>query len=272
MEFNLGILLIISSSILFSPLVLCRPDPVSYISDVPASSPAPSPALYISDVLASSPAPSPQPDILFTDFTSEVTTSESSPAPPSLSSSLFSSQKNSLSTKETEQSHHFVDLVPKEVGSNDPNQLSSLKKICDVTEDASLCANSVLPFLKGKVDPVNVLQTQIKTFVNITEKAIEQLKTSMEGSSKSGTASDCLQVCLEIYDSAHSNLKQALDAISSHDMDLLKSVLSAAITDLGTCDDTFAESGEELPLDNDLVGTLHKLATIAMDISAVLLA
>ncbi|PON72375.1 Pectinesterase inhibitor domain containing protein [Trema orientale] len=150
-------------------------------------------------------------------------------------------------------------------------QLSAVKKICGVTEDPDLCVDSILPNLKGAVDPVNALQSEINTFVSIASKAIEQIKISMDDPSTSSTASECLQVCLEIYGSAHANLKQAQDAISSHDMDLLKSVLSGAITDLGTCDDAFAESGEELPLDNDLVATMHKLANNCMDISAVLL-
>ena len=77
-------------------------------------------------------------------------------------------------------------------------------------------------------------------------------------------------MCLEIYGAARDDLKQANGAIGSNDTGLLRSMLSGAITDLGTCDDAFAESGEELPLDNDLVGTMRKLAYNCMDISSVL--
>jgi len=118
---------------------------------------------------------------------------------------------------------------------------------------------------------MTALQTEINTFLNLTEKAIAQLKASANNPSTSSSTVDNLKVCLDIYTSAKDDLNQALDAIASNDMGLLKSVLSGAITDLGTCDDTFAEGGDELPLNNDLVATMHKLANNCMDISAVLL-
>lgn len=98
-----------------------------------------------------------------------------------------------------------------------------------------------------------------------------EIKASMDNPSTGSTVSECLKVCIDNYAAAYANLKQALDAISSHNMGLLSSVLSGVITELETCNDTFDESGETLPLDKGVVATLLKLATNCMDIAEVLL-
>lgn len=253
MEFNFGILLIISFSsvLLTSPLALClqapapSPIPVSYISEAPAYIPD-APTSYISDVPASAPSPSLSPDF------SPAPISSSSPAPDTSNTVEFKVEKPS-------------DEI-------DPVDYMEIKKICHATEHPVLCAKSILPYIKGAINPLSALQTEITTFLHLLDKALALLKAFDNDPSTSSSTSDCLKVCLDIYRSAQADLKQALDAIDTSDRALLKSMLSGAITDLGTCEDTFAESsGDELPLDNDLVSTLRMLATICMDIAAVLL-
>lgn len=121
------------------------------------------------------------------------------------------------------------------------------------------------------MDPVMALQTEIKTFVGIMGTGITGMKAALKHSSTGTSTADCLRLCLDMYDTARMDLKQALEAINSHDIGLLNSLLSGVITNIGTCDDALSESGEELPLDTKLVDTIHKLADNCMDISAVLL-
>ncbi|XP_062099840.1 uncharacterized protein LOC133805668 [Humulus lupulus] len=156
--------------------------------------------------------------------------------------------------------------------SNDQVDLiASINKICSVTQDPKLCAESILPHVRGHVDPVMALQTEINIFIGTMGKGITEMKAALKHSSTGTTTADCLRLCLDMYSTARMDLKQALQAIKSHDIGLLNSLLSGVITNIGTCDDTVSESGEELPLDTDLVNTIHKLADNCMDISAVLL-
>lgn len=148
---------------------------------------------------------------------------------------------------------------------------AALKKICEVTENPGLCSDSIVAHVDGQVDPVSALKTEIQAALNLTVKATEQIKSLVHQESQSHMLKECLQVCVENYEVAQDDLKQALVALDSHDMGLLRSVLSSVITDIGTCDDTFAEApGVELPLKDELVETLHNLADNCMDISTLL--
>ncbi|KAF3436551.1 hypothetical protein FNV43_RR23643 [Rhamnella rubrinervis] len=148
---------------------------------------------------------------------------------------------------------------------------SAVKKICGVTENPALCSESIVPHMDGQVDPVSALKTEIQAALNLTVKATEQIKSLAQQESQSHMLKECLQVCIENYEVAQEDLKQAMVALDSHDMGLLRSVLSSVITDIGTCDDTFAEAPAiELPLKDELVKTLHELADNCMDISSLL--
>lgn len=125
--------------------------------------------------------------------------------------------------------------------------------------------------MHGQADPVAVLKTEIHAALNLTQRAVTVMKSMVEDASTSSMMTECLKVCVESYGYAVDDLKQAMKAMNEHDMGLLKSVLSSVITEIGTCDDTFAETqGLELPLQEEVVGTMHKLADNCMDISTLL--
>ncbi|KAL5561025.1 hypothetical protein UlMin_030772 [Ulmus minor] len=225
MELNFGTLLFISFSstvLLLFPATQCNTIPVSYISEVPAASPAPGPSF--------------------------------DPKFPSVSTFFI---PQSLSR-----------AAPR---SNPHSGKAALSKLCAYTENPKLCVSSILPRMNGvTVDPVFALEIEIKTFLVLIDKAIAELNKVDKDPSTSAKSRKCLDVCLEIYNSARDDLTDAHEAIAAHDMELLQSELSGSITDLGTCEDTFEEMGIELPLDKDLVKTLHELADNCMDISELL--
>ncbi|KAM6558849.1 hypothetical protein CsatA_028088 [Cannabis sativa] len=194
-------------------------------------------------------------------------TSSSSPS-PSPTPQPYESQSNNHNSGYVHSTHPKRRSNPT---SNDEfNLLENINKICSVTADPKICVEAILPHVKGHVDPVLALQTEIKSFITLLGKANIVMKATLKHSTSSTTA-DCLRLCVDMYSTARMDLKQALQAIKSHDIGLLNSLLSGVITGIGTCDDTVSEAGEELPLDTNLVNTIHKLADNCMDISAVLL-
>ncbi|KAH7516962.1 pectinesterase inhibitor [Ziziphus jujuba] len=201
-----------------------------------------------------------------------ISNSDSAPAaipvaaqvPVSAPAPKASSEDQSITTQPI--TNPFSSVVP------NPSAVDPVvKKICDVTENPDLCSNSIVPFMHGQADPVAVLKTEIHAALNITQRAVTVMKNMLEDATASSMMSECLGVCVENYGYAVDDLKQAMKAMEAHDMGLLKSVLSSVITDIGTCDDAFAETqGLELPLQEEVVGTMHKLANNCMDISTLL--
>lgn len=75
--------------------------------------------------------------------------------------------------------------------------------------------------------------------------------------------------CQELYDDAVSNLEDAINAVNESDIATVNSNLSAAMTDYGTCNDGFEESGEPNPL-ADVADKLHKMVSNCLAISTLI--
>lgn len=149
---------------------------------------------------------------------------------------------------------------------NDP----LLKKICDVTDNPLLCVSSVIPYLSGKIDPVSILQLQIKACGNQTHAALQEVLKLIKDPSTSTIASTCLQQCQETYNDALDNLQNAISAIAARDKGTLNSMLSAAMTDYETCEDGFAElpiSSSPMAVADEL---LSKLASNCLAIATLI--
>ncbi|GMY17060.1 pectinesterase inhibitor-like [Fagus crenata] len=241
MELNNHILLFISlSSLLLSANAICVPRNFSYLASVacpPAPSPAPTPAQV--DTSASAP------DV-----------SASAVSAPSLLD-----VSNSITSK-------ITGLLSPLLGSSPTTKDNpEVKKVCDVSEDSILCASSIIPFLNGAFDPASILRSEIQAGVNFTQKTIAKAKELATDESLSKYEKECLQQCQTNYDSVLDNFKSAADAIGSNDVGTLRTMLSAAISDLEACDDAFRESpGAESPL-TEFDDVIHKLAGICLDIA-----
>ncbi|KAB1213847.1 Pectinesterase inhibitor [Morella rubra] len=140
----------------------------------------------------------------------------------------------------------------------------AIKKICSKTDSPALCISSVSPFLTGKSDPVSVLQMAIKACTAHANSALAAASSLVKTYKSLAPA---IGDCKDSYRDVMDNLQNAKDAIPTHDIGTINSMLSAALSDFGTCDDGF--TGGTSPLANyDAKGT--KLASICLAVASLI--
>ncbi|KAJ4869655.1 Plant invertase/pectin methylesterase inhibitor superfamily protein [Raphanus sativus] len=134
-----------------------------------------------------------------------------------------------------------------------------IKTICSKTDNSELCESSVAPLLTAAVKPdaSSVLVLAIQASINATKAA----KPAVD----KAAAPDCQ----ELYDDAVANLEDAINAVNERDIATVNTNLSAAMTDYGTCNDGFEESGEPNPL-ADIADKLHKMVSNCLAISSLI--
>ncbi|KAJ0244388.1 Plant invertase/pectin methylesterase inhibitor superfamily protein [Hirschfeldia incana] len=134
-----------------------------------------------------------------------------------------------------------------------------IKTICGKTDNPALCESSIGPLLTAAVKPdaSSVLVLAIQASINATKAA----KPAVD---KTGAPD-----CQELYDDAVSNLEDAINAVNESDIATVNSNLSAAMTDYGTCNDGFEESGEPNPL-VDVADKLTKMVSNCLAISSLI--
>lgn len=94
--------------------------------------------------------------------------------------------------------------------------------------------------VKSKVNAEKATQSAINYL-------ILQMREARISASKAKADKSLLDVCNEMYEDALSDLMTSLQNLKSGDKPSLQSNLSAVISDLETCKDTFAESNAEVP-------------------------
>ncbi|XP_022155317.1 uncharacterized protein LOC111022449 [Momordica charantia] len=148
-----------------------------------------------------------------------------------------------------------------------------LSKICSNTDNPQLCTKSISTHLKpgtNQIDPVSALKTEIGESIIKVQNAMERARELRKDPSTSKLANVCLATCLDTYNLAIFDLKKVLESIEHHDAGTMESYLSAVLSNIGTCDDSFAEMGLVSPLDN-LAIELNKFASNCLAISKMLL-
>ncbi|KAJ9708857.1 hypothetical protein PVL29_000721 [Vitis rotundifolia] len=118
-------------------------------------------------------------------------------------------------------------LLAGQCSAHDPKVSTALSSLCSDADFPQLC----LEITKGASDPKSA-----------TQMAIQALILGATGLQKSN-----LDTCVEVYDDAVDNLHTSLANIQSGDKAALKSNLSAVLSDIVTCDDSFAEGGDDPP-------------------------
>lgn len=109
----------------------------------------------------------------------------------------------------------------------------------------------------------------IKAGTEQTKQAIATAaKMANESKSDPRTLSR-LDDCKEIYDDALDNLQEAMDAIPLKDVGTIATMVSAAISDYGTCDDGFTGQPNPIP---EGVSPLAKINENLMNIAGIILA
>ncbi|XP_030545108.1 pectinesterase inhibitor 12 [Rhodamnia argentea] len=134
-----------------------------------------------------------------------------------------------------------------------------------ILEEVDLCQKTDYPILcrtmvKSKVNAEKATQSAINYLILQTREA----KTS---SSKAKADKSLMDVCNEMYDDALSNLVTSLQNLKSRDKPSLQTNLSAFISDLETCKDTFAESNAKLPFEN-IIRLLEQMASNSLALAA----
>ncbi|KAB2040222.1 hypothetical protein ES319_D02G068000v1 [Gossypium barbadense] len=124
-----------------------------------------------------------------------------------------------------------------------------IKSLCAKTEYPDLCLTTIAPFFNGKTDIASVVEMLIKAGTEQTKQA-NATATKMAADPKYAddpkTISG-LKGCYEMYDDALDNMQNAMDAIPVHDIGTIETMVSAAITDYGTCDDGFTRQPNPVP-------------------------
>lgn len=135
-----------------------------------------------------------------------------------------------------------------------------IKSICGKTDNPLLCESSVSPLLTTtllKPDASSVLLLAIQASIAAT-KAVMPTVNRVAGAD-----------CQELYDTAVSDLEDAVSAVKEGDVATVNVNLSAAMTDYETCNDGFEEAGEVNPL-VDVAGRLTKMVGNCLAISTLI--
>ena len=144
-----------------------------------------------------------------------------------------------------------------------------IKSLCDKTDQPALCLASIAPFFKGKSDLPSVIEMLIKAGTEQTKQAITTAaKMAADTKSDPKTVSR-FNDCMEIYDDALDNMQEALDAIPLKDVGTIATMVSATISDYGTCDDGFTGQPNPIP---EGVSPMAKINENLMNISGIILA
>lgn len=143
-----------------------------------------------------------------------------------------------------------------------------IKSVCDKTDQPGLCLSVISPVFNGKTDIPSVVGMLIKAATDQTKQAIATAKKKATDPKSNAKTKSRLKDCEEIYDDALDNFKEAIEALPVHDMGTVDTMLSAAISDYGTCDDGFTGQPNPIP---DGVSPMAKINENLMNIVGVIL-
>ncbi|KAJ4954563.1 hypothetical protein NE237_011346 [Protea cynaroides] len=235
MELDSRLVLIVSLSSFFffnSAETLCVPRNSTYLSGIPNPSiTAPSPTGLSQSPVSLPNSPTQQP-----------TSPASSPAP---AEELAAAPKISTISSVPATSPAPAPLKP-------VNPISGLvdrtiNNACHETEYPDLCFSTIKPFLNGVADLETILDEEIQVCKNGTLAAsADALKRAQDPNTDPDMAS-VLKDCNDSYKDALDNLKQAEDAMKARDIGTVNTMLSAAMTDIGDCDDETTEMQPDQP-------------------------
>ncbi|KAA0044419.1 pectinesterase inhibitor 1 [Cucumis melo var. makuwa] len=253
-------LLLAFSSVFFSAIAICVPLNIN-ITDVESTAIPPLLEQTVSPQVAPDQSP---PAVTTVSQPPEATSPQTSTSDQSSSNEISDEENSGLLGLDYLHSDGLISTAASTVKTN-------LVEICDVTSNPQLCKTSISSHIEGtKVDPASALKTEIEESIKEVTKAIATLNSLRKDSSASETEIACYDTCLENFDMAIEDLKAGVESIDARDAGRMESVLTAVLTDLTTCDDTFAEMGVDSPLDN-LSTKMSKYASNCLAISKLLL-
>ncbi|XVF38850.1 hypothetical protein REPUB_Repub20aG0137600 [Reevesia pubescens] len=145
-----------------------------------------------------------------------------------------------------------------------------IKALCGKTDEPALCLATISPVFNGKTDIPSVAEMLINAATDQTKQAIATAtKMATDPKYSDPKTVSGFNDCKEIYDDALDNMQEALDAIADNDVGTVATMLSAAISDYGTCDDGFTGQPDPNPQG---VSPMAKINENLINITGVILA
>ncbi|XP_031498327.1 probable pectinesterase/pectinesterase inhibitor 61 [Nymphaea colorata] len=115
--------------------------------------------------------------------------------------------------------------------------------LCKNSSYPDECVSAVRPYLpeNGEVGAKEMLIMHVNASRSRLSQANAKADEVLRDTTISPEVRTCVETCKENYDDSSSNLDAALDAMAKSDGATLNVMLSAAMTDVETCDDGFDE-------------------------------
>ncbi|XP_042518621.1 putative pectinesterase/pectinesterase inhibitor 26 [Macadamia integrifolia] len=119
-----------------------------------------------------------------------------------------------------------------------------VNKICHATDYPHLCISSVTHYLHGKANLATIFEAEIRACRHKT-RAVSALaiKKSQDPKVDPPTVSS-LKDCKDSFSDVLENLQEAENAMKVHDIGTVNTMLSAAVSDVGDCDDWISNNQE----------------------------
>ncbi|VFQ61033.1 unnamed protein product [Cuscuta campestris] len=122
---------------------------------------------------------------------------------------------------------------------------ASLKKICEATEDAKLCVSTISPLLKRRGGAATV-QAVLEAGINASYELAKVGSAMAKKLAMGPTGGSGVKDCQGSFDDALYNINQTIEALKSHDVGTMNSMLSAVVSDMSDCDSSLAGNGSPL--------------------------
>ncbi|CAI9118974.1 OLC1v1020621C1 [Oldenlandia corymbosa var. corymbosa] len=146
-----------------------------------------------------------------------------------------------------------------------------IKKICQNTDYPEICLATIVPILKAsghtgaKLSTMDIWELNTKIaygFANFSLGALDRFSKTPGLPEDVKTA---LDICGESFSDVLDSLENAVDAFSKHDIGTVSTMLSAAMTNCGDCEEAF----KGLSYDCPVAGFADKLSSVSSNSLAI---
>ncbi|KAL3031123.1 hypothetical protein AAZX31_02G011200 [Glycine max] len=125
-------------------------------------------------------------------------------------------------------------------------------KFCTGTENPTLCAETIAPYLTGTFDPIQALETEINATLEKAEEIAGNIKKMLDDPTTTKNAMDALGICQSQYDNILDNIKETVELVGNQNVVDAWYRFSSVLSYKEACEDAFKESpGVDMPFPED---------------------
>ncbi|EEF46500.1 conserved hypothetical protein [Ricinus communis] len=148
----------------------------------------------------------------------------------------------------------------------------SLDNICAITENPANCVTLISPCVTGSINSFSALEAVMISLIEHVQNALSFALKLRKNKSTSSEILTAINISIDIYVEIIEDLRKALGAFKGHNIDTVKTILTASITNFGRCDEAFHQQGltKNWPL-KKIDNILIELAGFGLDIYAKLI-